>query len=240
MTTGQNQQLQPCPFCGHHGLSDPRHTIGFPGTERSELVVTCGMCGAKGPWVRYRERPGLPDLYRCEGLALSAWNRRTAAPTPVEQLMCATGRHPDSECPGPFEPGCRCMPDGLVLRITTAYEQGFGHATRSELSNPYATGTVESQAWAHGREVGKRKAAGQPKHYECSHPTCRCEDGCDADRANERPFPTILHNGQRHELWLVTRDEQGTLKPYGATGPAELPSAWAAEYRAHLGANKKD
>lgn len=61
-----------------------------------------------------------------------------------------------------------------------------------------------------------------------------CEEGCDADRANERPFPTILHNGQRHELWLVTRDKQGTLKPYGATGPADLPSVWAAEYRAHL------
>lgn len=45
----------------------------------------------------------------------------------------------------------------LVLRITTAYEQGFGHALRTELSNPYQEGTLEAEAWDNGREVGKRK-----------------------------------------------------------------------------------
>lgn len=47
--------------------------------------------------------------------------------------------------------------DSLVLRITTAYEQGFGHALRTELDNPYQEGTLEAEAWDTGREVGKRK-----------------------------------------------------------------------------------
>lgn len=47
--------------------------------------------------------------------------------------------------------------ESLVLRITTAYEQGFGHALRSELSNPYSAGSVEAEAWDHGREVGRRR-----------------------------------------------------------------------------------
>lgn len=52
---------------------------------------------------------------------------------------------------------------GLVLRITTAYEQGFGHAWRLELSNPYKASTPEHEAWDMGREVGQRKtAAAQP------------------------------------------------------------------------------
>lgn len=46
---------------------------------------------------------------------------------------------------------------GVVLRITTAYEQGFGHALRSELINPYAPGTQEREAWDHGQKVGARK-----------------------------------------------------------------------------------
>ena len=45
----------------------------------------------------------------------------------------------------------------LVLRITVAYEQGVGHARRTELSNPYAQGTPEYEAWDMGREFGLRK-----------------------------------------------------------------------------------
>lgn len=65
----------------------------------------------------------------------------------------------------------------LVLRITTAYEQGFGHAMRAELSNPYAGGTLEAEAWDHGREVGARKqqtAQGDPAcpvTHVCAHVT---------------------------------------------------------------------
>ena len=44
----------------------------------------------------------------------------------------------------------------LVLRITTAYEQGVGHARRTELSNPYGEGTPDYEAWDMGREFGLR------------------------------------------------------------------------------------
>lgn len=50
----------------------------------------------------------------------------------------------------------------LVLRITTAYEQGYGHASRLELTNPYAPGTLESHAWEQGREVGRQRQPTPP------------------------------------------------------------------------------
>lgn len=50
--------------------------------------------------------------------------------------------------------------EDLVLRITTAYEQGFGQALRSELSNPYVEGTVEREAWDTGREEGAKRQPG--------------------------------------------------------------------------------
>lgn len=51
------------------------------------------------------------------------------------------------------------LPDieNLILRITVAYEQGVGHARRTELSNPYGEGTIEYRAWNMGREFGLRK-----------------------------------------------------------------------------------
>jgi hypothetical protein len=48
----------------------------------------------------------------------------------------------------------------LVLRITTAYEQGYGHCNRKELSNPYTAGTPEAEAWDQGREVGADREGG--------------------------------------------------------------------------------
>lgn len=44
-----------------------------------------------------------------------------------------------------------------VREITTAYEQGVGHALRSELSNPYKMNTPEHTAWNIGREYGKQQ-----------------------------------------------------------------------------------
>lgn len=53
--------------------------------------------------------------------------------------------------------------------------------------------------------------------------------------AQPEAFPMILHEGgQRHELWLMTRDGNGHVTPLGSTGPVSLPSAWDAEYRAFL------
>jgi hypothetical protein len=43
----------------------------------------------------------------------------------------------------------------LILRITTAYEQGVGQANRTELKNPYPAGSPEREAWTLGREHGK-------------------------------------------------------------------------------------
>lgn len=50
---------------------------------------------------------------------------------------------------------------GPTYWITTAYEQGFGHAHRSELSNPYPAGKQEHEAWDLGRAEGLRK----PREY---------------------------------------------------------------------------
>lgn len=47
--------------------------------------------------------------------------------------------------------------DMLVVRITTAYEQGVGHALRDELSNPYEEGSQEAEAWNEGREFGRER-----------------------------------------------------------------------------------
>ena len=51
--------------------------------------------------------------------------------------------------------------DFELLVVTTAYEQGFGHAFRTELSNPYAPATNAYKAWDMGRSAGKRN--GQPQ-----------------------------------------------------------------------------
>lgn len=47
-----------------------------------------------------------------------------------------------------------------VLAITTAYEQGFGHAFRTEISNPYKPGIPAERAWDMGRAAGRRQ--GEP------------------------------------------------------------------------------
>ena len=66
----------------------------------------------------------------------------------------------------------------LVTRITCAYEQGVGHALRHELSNPYNPGTLEHEAWDHGREYGRRHQPGPPAPAQAE----QSEDGRDAAR----------------------------------------------------------
>lgn len=44
-----------------------------------------------------------------------------------------------------------------VLAITTAYEQGFGHAHRIDVCNPYPPDTKPRNAWERGREVSRQK-----------------------------------------------------------------------------------
>lgn len=58
--------------------------------------------------------------------------------------------------------------DFELLVVTTAYEQGFGHAFRTELSNPYAPATNAYKAWDMGRSAGKRN--GQPQQPATGEP----------------------------------------------------------------------
>ena len=51
----------------------------------------------------------------------------------------------------------RALDDFEIQAITTAYEQGFGHAWRTELSNPYPEGTTTRTAWQYGRDAGQRQ-----------------------------------------------------------------------------------
>jgi len=51
------------------------------------------------------------------------------------------------------------------------------------------------------------------------------------------PFVSILQEQWRLELWLVVMDN-GSIRPFGSTGPVSLPSAWDAEYRAALASQK--
>lgn len=46
----------------------------------------------------------------------------------------------------------------LVLRVCTAYEQGYGQHGRA-LENPYTAGTRESEAWNMGWQIAKQKKA---------------------------------------------------------------------------------
>lgn len=42
-----------------------------------------------------------------------------------------------------------------IMMITCAYEQGYGHALRVELNNPYLPGSDEHVAWDEGRRIGR-------------------------------------------------------------------------------------
>lgn len=42
-----------------------------------------------------------------------------------------------------------------IVEITCAYEQGYGHALRVELSNPYLPGSDGHLAWDEGRRIGR-------------------------------------------------------------------------------------
>lgn len=61
------------------------------------------------------------------------------------------------------------LPD-LVKRITIAYEQGVGHALRTELSNPYSVDPMERDAWDRGRKEGQRKSVVLPQTADEQEP----------------------------------------------------------------------
>ena len=61
-----SNQPKPCPFCGNAGVGDPRFTINY---DDEFKAVTCGACGAKGPFVRQTAK---------DASAVNAWNGRAA------------------------------------------------------------------------------------------------------------------------------------------------------------------
>lgn len=62
-----------------------------------------------------------------------------------------------NERPAMSEAITKALDDFEIQAITTAYEQGFGHAWRTELSNPYPDGTTTRTAWQYGRDAGQRQ-----------------------------------------------------------------------------------
>lgn len=79
---------------------------------------------------------------RMQAGAIEAWNRRSSSP--------------DAQSP---EPPAHST---LVLRVCTAYEQGYGQHGRA-IENPYTAGTRESEAWNMGWQVAKQNACDGPQ-----------------------------------------------------------------------------
>jgi len=58
----------------------------------------------------------------------------------------------------------------LVVRVCTAYEQGFGQSGRA-LANPYEMLSAEAEAWNIGWQEGKKRGAPEttmPQIYHCN------------------------------------------------------------------------
>ncbi len=118
---------------------------------------------AEAPRNREADRARFPDpafnRWLDEGIADGGWTVWDQIGSTVDAWAGWQNRAFYSDAPqSEAQPVAR----DLVLRVTTAYEQGFGHATRAELSNPYTEGSAEREAWDIGREEGARRAAPQP------------------------------------------------------------------------------
>lgn len=86
--------------------------------------------------------------------ALAALEYHQAQTRPIHQTQEAIGAlraglHAQAE-----------ISDYDLLVVTTAYEQGFGHAFRAEINNPYKPGIPAAKAWDMGRAAGRRQ--GEP------------------------------------------------------------------------------
>jgi hypothetical protein len=70
------------------------------------------------------------------------------------------------------EPGCQFesnrSDESLLVRVCTAYEQGFGQTGRG-LTNPYGLSTPEAEAWNIGWQEGKKRLI----ETRCLHPVLR-------------------------------------------------------------------
>lgn len=106
-----------CPFCGNAGDSDPRQTFGFNGPDRADVVITCGNCGARGPWVRYRETKGY-DLAACETEALDRWKKRAALTDRAARQAAPSGWKlvPVEPTPAMVKAGARCASSNMCWR----------------------------------------------------------------------------------------------------------------------------
>ena len=70
--TARGGRVSPCPFCGE---SDDLTTFrGTPDREGIPAGVTCGRCGAAGPWLYIEHEPLIDDVPYMA--ARSGWNNR--------------------------------------------------------------------------------------------------------------------------------------------------------------------
>jgi hypothetical protein len=92
--------------------------------------------------VKSREKPDVPKPFNtCWG----AWFPTDVLGNPMREV--SPGRWENSSWESEKK-----VSSSLILRITTAYEQGVGQANRTELKNPYPATSPECEAWDLGRE----------------------------------------------------------------------------------------
>ena len=62
---------KPCPFCGETEDLFVSIETGSPSAEGFPAKLTCGACGASGPWIYVRGNDGHAEL-----LCSDQWNQR--------------------------------------------------------------------------------------------------------------------------------------------------------------------
>jgi hypothetical protein len=121
-----------------------------PGLEWTPQIASAFSAG-----IRCREKPDTPKPFPAPG----AWFPVDILGNPMRQTS-----------PGKWE-SLTGISSQLVLRITTAYEQGVGQANRTELKNPYSVGSLECEAWDLGREHILSQDKNTPIGFGCGGET---------------------------------------------------------------------
>lgn len=123
----------------HLATNNPDRYCLLSGTSRSGFNHTVIACNDQIVW-----DPSLTDagiVGPCsDGFYWVSWL--------IPSILCAD------------EPNGKSFSNFDILAITTAYEQGFGHAFRDELSNPYKPGIPAHIAWDMGRTAGRKQKQG--------------------------------------------------------------------------------
>lgn len=141
----------------------------------------------------------------------------------------------------PSQPVALPAPDS-VHAITTAYEQGVGHALRNELTNPYTPGSDCSLAWDIGRKTGARIQSARAVAQQLQQATDTREGLTVLALSIRQPWAWLILRGGKdienrdwptrvrgrvlvHAAKGMTRDEfdSAAIFSFGRTGEAKLP-----------------